>query len=99
MVLNVLTGVIYEVVRHSWLVASSVLMIVLPLFFVYESRDGLKELEEYEDALLEYSPALVTGIVVTGFLGFLIGFEFEPVLKLVGEVVALAYFGFLFWKF
>ncbi|MFB6199526.1 MAG: hypothetical protein ABEJ83_01490 [Candidatus Nanohaloarchaea archaeon] len=99
MVLSILTGAIYEVVRHSWLVASSVLMILLPLFFVYESRDGLKSLGEYEDALLEYSPALVTGIVVTGFLGFLTGFEFEPVFKLVGEVVALAYFGFLFWKF
>lgn len=99
MVLQALVGLVYDAVRQSWTVATVVLKYVLALYvarLAYEDRLNLKN---FSKEVVEHSREIVTGIVVLGFVFSLLNLELTPLLKPLSEVVALAYFAFLFWRY
>jgi hypothetical protein len=97
--LQTVTGFGYELVQQTW-IASTVLIkpaIVLHIAkLVYDERINLKHLEE---VLLDYSRPTVGVMFLTGLFFTLLGLEAEPVFKVFSQLLALTYYGFLFWKF
>lgn len=99
MVLNVLIGAVYSLVQNSWIVSTVILKYLL--FFTGVNvyiRDGL-DLQSFEDVLLNNSRELVTLIVLIGGLNSLIGLEITPFFQIFSQLVALFFFGLLFWKY
>jgi membrane-associated HD superfamily phosphohydrolase len=99
MAIQALTSFIYQAVQQSWLV-STVLVKYIVLVHIaellYRHNFNLKHLEEI---VLKYSHIVVASIVVLGFLTALLGISFEPVFETLSQLIAVIYFGFLFWKF
>lgn len=99
MVLQLLVSGIYQVVQHSWVAAAVTVKYVLLVHAARLAYENRLELENFLDAVEQYSRETVTGIVVLGFLLALLGLEATPLVEPVSEIVALAYFGFLFWRY
>lgn len=99
MVLNLLTGFVYEIVQQSWLV--STVLIKYILFFtsieVY-IREGLN-FEHFKEVVLENSRVIVTTMVIFGLINAFLKIEFSPIFKIGSQLITLSYFGFLFWKY
>lgn len=99
MVLQLAVSIIYELVRQSWLV-STVLMKYLLILHVAELAYRKKlDWESFGETVMKYSRPTLLGIVTLAAIVAITGVELQPRFKLVGELVALGYFGFLFWKF
>jgi len=99
MAIQVLTSFIYQVVEQSWAVATVLVKYILIAHIAelfYSDESNLRHLEEI---VLKYSYAVVGSIVVLGFLTAALQISVEPFFKAFSEMLAVIYFGFLFWKF
>lgn len=97
--LDLATSIGYSIVESSWHTAA-----FLAKFYLIFTLGRLKfrdrlDLENFEDAVLVESRLFVGLIVFIGVLSLIAGLEIRPQLPLISELVALIYFGFLFWKF
>ncbi len=97
--LQILVSLIYETVRHSWLVAAfSIKFLVVALIarLAYEDRLDIESLEEI---VLSYARETVAGIVVLGAGVAASGVELPLFPRILSELVAVGYFAFLFWRY
>jgi len=99
MVLEILTSFGYDAVQQSWIVATVLVKYVL-FFLGVETyyREGLN-LEHYGEVLMENSREFVAFIVFLGVANVFAGFSIQPVFELPSQLIALGYFGYLFWKY
>jgi ribulose 1,5-bisphosphate synthetase/thiazole synthase len=99
MVLQVLTSVVYDVTQHSWTAVSIVAKYYLVGVAAYlYSEKGLTK-ENFEDKLVEDGRLILAGVVAAGTLLYLLSLELNPLVKVLSELVALVYLGFLFWDY
>lgn len=99
MVIQTLTGVIYEITSQSWAAASIIVKYYLVATAAYlYSNKGLTK-ESFTKKIIEDSKFVLTGIVGVGTLLFILGLNIEPLIQLFSESVALGYLGYLFWKY
>ncbi len=99
MVLQILTSFIYSLVEHSWTV-STVLTKYFIAFIIFKTFQGdERNLKSFSDKLIDYSDIFVTSVVLLGAANIFIGLEITPFVRVFSEIVALGYFGFLFWKY
>lgn len=99
MVIQTLTGVIYEVTSQSWAVASIIVKYYLVAAAAYlYSNKGLTR-ESFTEKIIKDSRFVLTGIVGAGTLFFILNLSIEPLIRLFSELVALVYLGYLFWKY
>ena len=84
------------VLENTWLVAALSVKYVIAshLGYYYSRNDGLNG---FQDEVVEYAPAFVTSLFVAGILFSVVNFTPSPVFSALGEITALAYFGYLFW--
>ncbi len=99
MVLELLVTVLYETVQHSWAIATVALKYVLLVSVVGLGYRRELDATTFIEIIEKYSRETVTAIVVLGFLFAMVDTKPEPVFRVLSEIVALAYFAFLFWRF
>lgn len=96
MILQALTGAAYSLVQSSWRAAT----LAVPLYLLVKSitlyRNG--EFDSYQEAFIDDSRIFVGALTLIGLVSAVSGLEI-PRFKLVGDLIAVIYFGFLFWKF
>jgi hypothetical protein len=98
-VLTQSAGLAYEVVRSSWVVSTVLLKQVLVLHLAKLALDEEMNLKHLEEVVLKYSRPTVASMVTLGFIVAITGFEITPAFPVYSELIALIYYGFLFWKF
>lgn len=99
MVLESLTGLIYDLTAESWLAASIIVKYYFAAAPIYlYAQKGLTR-ENFEEKVLDDFRLVVPALILVGAGFFVSGLEFEPFLRPVSELIALTYFGFLFWRF
>lgn len=99
MVLELITSFGYELVKQSWLVATVLVKYTLLFLAITTYYQKGLDLEYFEEVLIQNSRELISLIVLLGFVKVFVSYEIEPVLKLPSQLIALAYFGYLFWKY
>ena len=99
MVIQTLTGFIYDLTIYAWAFASVVVKYYLAFTAakLYRGR-GLTR-ESFENKLLEESRIVLTSIVTLGIVLFFLKIQPSPLLKLFSELFALVYLALLFWKY
>ena len=99
MVIPSITSAIVEVVEGSW-IASSIFLKYFLIGLVAKNlyQDSLTREKLVED-IMESSELVVSMLIVSGLLITVSGLETRPVLELFSELVALGYFGILFWNY
>lgn len=99
MVIQTLTGVIYEITSQSWAVASIIVKyyLVAAAAYLYSEKALTKEL--FKEKIIKDSRFVLTGTAAAGTLLFTLGLSLEPLIRLFSEFVALTYLGYLFWRY
>jgi hypothetical protein len=99
MVIPSITSAIVAAVGGSW-IASSIFLKYFIVGLVAKNlyQDSLSREKLVED-IMESSELIVSLLIVSGLLITVSGLETKPVLELFSELVALGYFGILFWKY
>ncbi len=99
MVVQILASAVYEAIRHSWLVATVLVKYILVGHLgalIYRNDISFRSFLELVE---KYSRETVVGIIGLGIVFSAIGFRPESMLTLSSEMIALAYFGYLFWEY
>lgn len=94
----ILSGV-YQVIRHSWMISTVVVKYILAVHLVQLLRQENLDPESFQQKLMEYSSETVAGIIALGAVFATLQIEVSAGFMLFSQLVALAYFGFLFWKY
>lgn len=99
MVLQLFTSTVVAVVEGSWLAASVFLKYFL--VGVVSSKLYSKDLslESFLQEVRGSSETVVLSLIVVGALISVSGLSFSPFLKLPSQLIALGYFGYLFWNY
>ncbi|MFB6158159.1 MAG: hypothetical protein ABEJ95_00685 [Candidatus Nanohalobium sp.] len=97
--IQALTGVVYEVVSSTWMVASVAVKyyLVYSLVRLYRGK-GLTR-KRLAELFVTESRLVLTGFVVLGAVFYVVDVSFSPLFRVFSELVALTYLGFLFWKY
>ena len=99
MLLQNATAVIYDITSHSWAAASIIVKYYLLVSAVRLYTEAEFTIYGFRDRLLQESRLVIPVIVLVGIAFYLTGLKPVPVLRLVSEVIALAYLGLLFWEY
>lgn len=99
MVLQLITSFIYNLVESSWTVSTILIKYFLIAAIIYCLKDRENFVEKLENFILETSRETVSIILGIGLILTLTSITVNPLLKEVSSLIALIYFGFLFWKF
>jgi len=97
MVLQTLTGTIYDITSHSCTAASIIAKyyLIAAAAYLYSQKQLTKE--SFAEKMIYDSRFLLTGIVASGVILYVLELGLTPVLRIVSEVFALSYLGYLFW--
>ena len=99
MVLQLLTSTAYALIESSWMISTVIVKYFLlsaGLITVSRREDYI---EDFRSILDEYSAGIVTSIVILGVLALVSGLSVKPVLPVFSHLIAVIYFGYLFWEF
>lgn len=99
MVLQEVTSAAYLLVESSWTAATFLIWPILLANLALAYREDALTLEGVQDTFIEYSRDSVAMIVLGGVLIAVTGTSISAPLLLWGQLAALGYFIFLFWKF
>ena len=99
MVVKVLAGLVYELIQNSWIFATILSKYFLISVGIKALREDSDFRETFQKDLLNYSPLFVSVLVLLGLLNFVLRLDVQPFSNPVSQIVALTYFGFLFWKY
>lgn len=99
MTLQLILSVIYQTVRHSWLLAAVAVKYVLLAHIVRLIYSQELEVGKFLEEVRNHSAETVTGIIVIGFLLMAAGLQPSILLRPFSEFIALLYFGYLFWSY
>jgi len=99
MALQTLTSVIYDIVQHSWSVASITAKYYLLALLIYLQSQKQLNKENLNDKIIEDSRFVVSGIVIVGTGLYAVGANISPLFTLLSEAIALGYLGYLFWEY
>lgn len=99
MVVQILAGAAYTWVQHTWTVSTWIIQFLLIAFAAKVFYDETPTLQHYFETLIEYSRPTVAAVSLMGVGAALTGFAAEPPLLLVSQLLALGYYGLLFWRF
>lgn len=94
MVLNALISVVYGTVVESWSLAVLTAKVFVPVAVGYAWYRDL----DITEFLLDISESFVASLIILGFVLSSIGFA-APSAGLFSQIVALAYFFYLFWNY
>lgn len=84
------------VLENTWLIAAlSVKYVIASHLGYYYSK--YSKMEGFQDEVVEYAPAFVTSLFAAGILFSAVKYTPSPAFSALGEITALAYFGYLFW--
>lgn len=99
MVLDVAITAGYEIVKYSWFVST----FAAPLYVASATFKAHKENEFEIDGVLDRieqnGPKMVGSVVAAGTLLAVAQPELTPIIKNITQPIALALFGFLFYRF
>ncbi len=99
MVLELLISAVYQVVKSSWeLSVFLVKFFVLAVFLELAYRRNLN-LTSFVEEVVKYGRPMVAFLVAGGSILALTGVEVPILYRILGELVAVGYFGLLFWKY
>lgn len=99
MVLQLLVSFGYSLIENSWIAATVLVKYFLMggvAYAIYRKEDYFKN---FRKVIENYSSETVSIIVLIGLISTLSGFQVQPVATVLSHVVAVSYFGYLFWKF
>ncbi|MFB6115408.1 MAG: hypothetical protein ABEK04_03870 [Candidatus Nanohalobium sp.] len=99
MILPLITSTIVSIVEGTWIVSSILLKYLLIGLVAKNLYQGSFTIEGLRNDILGSSELVVSSLVVVGAVVAVSGLSPSPVLKLFSELVALGYFGYLFWKY
>lgn len=99
MVLQAFVSLVYGVIQGSWIVSAVAVKYILALQLVYAYRSDGDMIDNFREEVNEYSREIVSFIVVLGVLVSLTGIDFTALFEPVSYLVAVVYFGYLFWQF
>ncbi|MFB6208883.1 MAG: hypothetical protein ABEJ56_01960 [Candidatus Nanohaloarchaea archaeon] len=99
MTLEVLISFIYGVIQHSWEFSTVFVKYFLVIGFAYSIKDTENVLQDFMQFLDRYSRESVVAIVSVGTIAYLVSYSFTPFLTTFSSILAVSYFGYLFWKF
>ncbi|WP_414837735.1 hypothetical protein ACK3SF_05705 [Candidatus Nanosalina sp. VS9-1] len=97
--INAVVGLGYEVVRETWYVTSILAKYFLAAtlaLLIYQKNFSVEKVEE---KLLENGKEFVLACTGLGVISFVLSLELRPFLPFVSQFIAVAYLGFLFWKY
>ncbi|MFB6174434.1 MAG: hypothetical protein ABEJ87_00470 [Candidatus Nanohalobium sp.] len=99
MFLSLITSSVVAVIQGSWIASSIFLKYFLLALAAKNFYEGTFTSEAFIGDVMQSSNEVVTGLIGVGVLFAVSGLSPSPLLKLFSELVALAYFAFLFWKY
>lgn len=94
-----ITSTIVSIVEGTWIVSSIFVKYFLIGLVARNLYQGNFTWEGLEEDVMKSSEIIVTSFVALGAIVAFSGLSPSPVLKLFSELVALGYFGYLFWKY
>lgn len=89
---------LYQWIKSSWL-ASTILVKYILIGFLGYKLVQKKDLENIKQDLHSQSNRFVGLLVLTGLILQLGNLSPEPLVPVVGEVTALVFYAYLFWKY
>lgn len=98
LVIELITEFLYQWIKSSWLASAILIKYVLTAFLGYEIIQQ-KDLEEVKEDFHNHSHYIVGLMVATGLILHLANLSPQPVIPIIGEVTALAFYGYLFWDY
>lgn len=99
MVLQLLTSTAYALIESSWMVSTVIVKYFLLSAVLIAFSRRKDYIEDFRSIIDEYSPGFVTSIVLIGFLALASGINVKPVSPIFSNLIAVIYFGYLFWEF
>jgi hypothetical protein len=98
LVIETIFEFLHQWVKSSWLVSTILVKYILIGFLGYELFQR-KDLESIKQDLQDHGDLFVGLIVLTGLILHLANLSPEPLVPVIGEVTALAFYAYLFWKY
>jgi len=99
MVLQIITGFLTSWIEQSWILAT----LLVKYMILYIGTEAYLEegfdLEHFSNLLQHYSSETVVIVTGLGLTNLFIGLEIDPMFRLPSQLITMAYFGFLFWKY
>lgn len=89
---------LYSWIQSSWEVSAFIVKYALLVFAAYEFSIG-SNLAEARADLNRYSHYFVIAIVLVALPLSIANVEVVPVIPVIGEFVALVFYGYLFWEY
>lgn len=99
MVLQLLASFAYSLVESSWMVSTVAVKYFLIAGVVYALSNEEDYIENFRSFVDNFSPELVSAIVLTGLVLVLTGVNLAPTAAVFSHLVTVTFFGYLFWKF
>ena len=99
MVLSSITYAIIAVVEGSWIASSIFLKYYISGLVVKNLYQDSLNSEEFIEEIMESSELVVSLLIVSGAVIAVSNLSLTPLVKLFSEIIALGYFGLLFWKY
>lgn len=91
-------GFLYNWIQTSWEVSAIVVKYALLVFAGYQVSLGSNMAEARAD-LNRYSHYFIAAIILISLPLSITGVEVVPVIPIIGEFVALAFYAYLFWEY
>ena len=99
MVLSSITSAVIAVVEGSWIASSIFLKYYISGLVVKNLYQDSLNREEFIGEIMESSELVVSLLILSGAVFAVSNLSLTPLVELFSELVALGYFGLLFWKF
>lgn len=97
--LETLIFLLNEIIQHTWIVASAVLKYYLGAVIIYKAVRKDLSVESLEKNIFENARIVSYLLIISGTVVFVAEIELDYMFRAFSQVVALLYFGFLFYRY
>jgi uncharacterized membrane protein YphA (DoxX/SURF4 family) len=97
--LNLVTGFLYGVVQHTWLVAAVAAKYLLLANLGLTAYQGKISVEKFDENLRNWAKPVLLALTGIGTIFYITNFSVMPVFRFFSELVAVGTLGYLFWKY
>lgn len=88
-----------QIIEHAWMTASAVLKYYLAGLIAYKAYTKDFSVEGLQESILDQSRVIVYSTVLFGILLFVVSINLSYKIAILSQIVALVYFGFLFYSY
>ena len=97
--IELFTSTGYSLIEASWTAAAMTVKYYLAFTVFWLQMNKELNTELFQEKLIEESRPVLAAVFLFGAVLMVAELNPDPVLKFFSELTALAYLGFLFWKF